>query len=141
VPSQLGGVVSNAVSSAWSKLSGPGTVTFGSATNPTTIATFSAPGNYSLRLTASNALAQVSRDLAVTVVSAPPQLGSLLLTSNSFQFQIAGATGTTYTVQASTNLMAWTNLFTTNPASLPFIWSEFGKTNFPRRFYRVLLGP
>ena len=141
VPSPLGGVVSNAVSNAWGKLSGPGAVTFVSATNPATTATFSAPGNYSLRLTASNALAQVSRDLAVTVVSTSPQLGSLLLASNRFQFQITGSSGVTYTVQASTNLTSWTNLISTNPAALPFTWSDFGKTNFPRRFYRVLLGP
>jgi PKD repeat protein len=137
----LAGSVTNAAGSAWSKLTGPGTVTFGNATNPATTAIFSAPGSYSLRLTASNALAQVSRDLAVTVVASPPQLGSLLMASNRFQFQITGATGVTYTVQASTNLTTWTNVFTTNPAALPFIWSDFGMTNFPRRFYRVLLGP
>ena len=141
VPSQLGGVVSNAVGSGWSKLSGSGAVTFGSSTNPATTVTFSTLGNYSLRLAASNALAQVSRDLAVKVVSTPPQLGSLVVTSNRFQFQITGTTGVTYTVQAGTNLTTWTNLFSTNPAALPFTWSDVGKTNFPCRFYRVLVSP
>ena len=141
VPARLGGVVANTDGSAWSKVGGPGTVTFADATIPGTMATFTAAGNYSLRLTASNALAQVSRDLAVTVVSSPPQLGSLLLASNWFQFQVSGATGVTYTVQASTNLATWTDLSTTNPAALPFTWQDTGATNFPLRFYRVLLGP
>ena len=141
VPMPLGGVVSNSTSRVWSKVTGSGTVTFGNTTNPATTATFSAPGNYSLRLTASNALAQVSRDLAVTVVASPPQLGSPLLASYRFQFQIPGSTGVNYTVQASTNMTTWTNLFSTNPAALPFTWSDFGNTNSPRRFYRVLLGP
>lgn len=141
VPASLSGSVTNSVGSAWSKASGPGAVSFSNAGNPATTATFSAPGNYSLRLTASNGLAQVSRDVAVTVVASRPQLGSLMITNNRFQFQITGMTGTTYTVQASTNLVTWTNVFVTNPAVLPFTWSDITKTNFPRRFYRVLLGP
>ena len=141
VPIVFTGSVSNANGSAWSKASGTGTVTFGDAANPATTATFSAPGNYSLRLTATNTLAQVSRDVSVTVVAARPQLGSIANFTNRFQFQITGMTGVTYTVQASTNLVNWTNLFSTNPTALPFTWSDFGKTNFPRRFYRVLLGP
>jgi hypothetical protein len=141
VPSPLAGSVTNAAGSTWSKASGPGTVSFANAANPATTATFSTPGSYSLRLAASNSLALVSRDVAVTVVATAPHLGSPLVTNGQLQFQLTGATGVTYTVQASTNLVAWTNLFATNPAAMPFTWSDIGKTNFPRRFYRVLLGP
>ena len=38
------------VASLWSKQSGPGSVAFGSASSPSTTATFSAPGSYVLRL-------------------------------------------------------------------------------------------
>ncbi len=55
--------------------------------------------------------------------------------------QIAGPGGWNYTVQASTNLMAWENVFTTNPVALPLSWTDDSTTNFSRRFYRVLLGP
>ena len=40
-----------AVTAAWTKVSGPGTVTFGNATAPSTTATFGAAGSYVLRLT------------------------------------------------------------------------------------------
>ena len=52
--------------STWSKLSGPGTVTFGNANSPTTTVTFSAPGDYILRLRATDGSATVFQDLAVT---------------------------------------------------------------------------
>jgi beta-glucanase (GH16 family) len=141
LPTPLTGSVTNAEGSAWSKASGAGTVSFANAANPSTTATFNAPGEYLLRLTASNSLAQVSRDVPVTVVGTAPQLGSPLVTDNQFQFQISGASGVTYTVQASTNLVAWANLFSTNASVTPFIWTDSAATNFPQQFYRVLLGP
>lgn len=49
--------------------------------------------------------------------------------------------GPDYSVLASTNLLTWTNLFTTNPAALPFNWTDTNAVNWPRRFYRVIIGP
>jgi VCBS repeat-containing protein len=46
------GIPGGSVSSAWSKVSGSGTATFSDGSSPTTTATFSAIGNYVLRLTA-----------------------------------------------------------------------------------------
>jgi hypothetical protein len=54
--------------SAWSKVSGPGSVTFQSATSPSTTATFSVDGTYVLRLTADDSAAQSSDDVTVTVL-------------------------------------------------------------------------
>ena len=135
----LNGSVSNATSSAWSQLSGPGVATFGDATSPATSVLFSAPGAYVLRLVASNAFAQVVSDLGVTVAGRP-LIGSLIVSNGQFGFQVTGATGVSYTVQASTNLATWTNLFTTNPLALPFGWVDSQGNIFSRRFYRVLLG-
>ncbi len=58
----------------WSKVSGPGTVTFASASSPVTSAAFSAAGTYILRLTASDGAltAQTDATVAVTVPFAPP---------------------------------------------------------------------
>ncbi len=53
----------------WSKVSGPGTVTFSAATNLMTMASFSQGGSYVLRLTASDTLLTSYDELAVTVVS------------------------------------------------------------------------
>ena len=59
-----------AVSTTWSKLSGPGTVTFGDASAVDTTATFSEPGTYVLRLTADDGDLTSSDDVTVTVVAA-----------------------------------------------------------------------
>ena len=61
-----------AVTFAWSKISGPGSVAFGSATGANTSATFSTPGAYLLRLTASDGQLTGSDDVQVTVNAAPP---------------------------------------------------------------------
>jgi RHS repeat-associated protein len=55
------------VSASWSKVSGPGTVTFGAANQPDTTATFSAVGTYVLRLTANDSQLTGSDDVTVTV--------------------------------------------------------------------------
>ncbi len=57
---------------AWSKASGPGTVAFADPGEPVTTATFSAVGDYVLRLTAGKGPLSASSTLAVTVVSPPP---------------------------------------------------------------------
>ena len=59
-----------AVTTTWSKVSGPGTVTFGNASAKATTATFSASGSYMLRLTASDSALTASDDVAVTVNAA-----------------------------------------------------------------------
>ncbi|MEO8435564.1 MAG: PKD domain-containing protein [Pyrinomonadaceae bacterium] len=55
------------LSVSWSKVEGPGTVTFGNATALETTAKFSASGNYLLRLTASDSELTTTDDLAITV--------------------------------------------------------------------------
>jgi uncharacterized repeat protein (TIGR02543 family) len=52
---------------SWSMVSGPDTVTFGNASSPITTATFQAAGIYTLRLTASDGVSQLSDDILVTV--------------------------------------------------------------------------
>lgn len=56
-----------AVTSMWSQVSGPGTATFTDPASPTTDATFSAPGTYVLRLTASDTELQGTDEVSVTV--------------------------------------------------------------------------
>jgi uncharacterized protein len=58
--------------SHWVKTSGPGAVTFESATSPVTTARFSAPGDYVLTLTASGSNDR-SRAIAVHVEADPPK--------------------------------------------------------------------
>ncbi|HSV41706.1 MAG TPA: hypothetical protein VLI04_23270 [Nocardioidaceae bacterium] len=61
------------VTTAWSMLSGPGTVTFADSTAADTTATFSTNGTYVLRLTATNALGLPGSDDVIVTVSPPPR--------------------------------------------------------------------
>jgi DUF1680 family protein len=56
----------------WTKVSGPGTVTFADATAPVTTAMFSAPGAYVLEVTADNGDAKATSTVAVVVELPPP---------------------------------------------------------------------
>lgn len=56
-----------AVTSQWTAVSGPGTVTFTDVSSTVTSATFSAPGTYVLRLTASDSVLSASDDITVGV--------------------------------------------------------------------------
>ena len=60
-----------ALTAAWSKVSGPGAVTFADAAAVDTTATFAAAGQYVLRLTASDGALSRSDDVTVTVNPAP----------------------------------------------------------------------
>lgn len=59
------------LTTTWSKVSGPGTVTFGNAGQANTTAAFSVAGTYVLRLTASDGTLSNQDDLSVTVSAAP----------------------------------------------------------------------
>ena len=56
-----------AVTAAWSKVTGPGTVAFADASAASTTATFSAAGSYVLRLTGNDGALQAVDDVTVTV--------------------------------------------------------------------------
>ena len=59
-----------AVTTTWSVVGGPGTVSFGNASAVDTTATFSTAGTYVLRLTANDSALATSDDIQVTVASA-----------------------------------------------------------------------
>jgi hypothetical protein len=66
------------LTTTWSKVSGPGTVTFGNAAALTTTATFSAPGTYVLRLTASDSALSASGVVTITVrPNTPPFISDI----------------------------------------------------------------
>jgi hypothetical protein len=61
------------VTTTWTKVSGPGTVTFGNATAKSTTARFGTAGTYVLQLLASDGTLKTSDTLTVTVTSDTPQ--------------------------------------------------------------------
>jgi hypothetical protein len=66
------------VTTTWSKFSGPGSVTFANPAAQDTTATFSAPGTYTLRLTANDSALSAFDDVVITVQQAPkaPQVSA-----------------------------------------------------------------
>lgn len=87
----------------------------------------------------------VTNAISINVVAptnTPPIL-SLSLANNQVLLQAAGVNGDSgpnYTIQGSTNLVVWTNLFSTNSPPLPFTWADTNAHFFQQRFYRLLLG-
>ena len=67
--------VGGVLTTAWSKLSGPGTVTFGNPTARSTTGSFSAAGTYALRLTANDTALSATSDVTINVApQAAPEL-------------------------------------------------------------------
>ncbi len=84
----------------------------------------------------------VTQNFTVTVTRpATPSFANTVFSNNQLRLQISGDAGPDYTIQGSTNLQNWTSLWTTNPATLPFLFTDPGSTNYRQRFYRIQLGP
>ena len=63
------------------------------------------------------------------------------VTGGVFVLSVSGDAGPDYTVQASTNFIDWTLLLSTNSPALPLACPDPHASDYPQRFYRVLLGP
>jgi hypothetical protein len=79
---------------SWSRVSGPGTVTFSAPNAANTTATFSQAGSYVLRLTASDGPLSSSDDVSITVTT-PPAGGTNGLTAQYFNDPGTGSRFTT----------------------------------------------
>ena len=78
----------------------------------------------------------------VTVLRpARPTMQAAPAVEGQFALSVNGDFGPDYTLQASSNLVNWTDLFITNLPALPFYWADPHASNFDRRFYRTRLGP
>ncbi|MGQ0645675.1 MAG: PKD domain-containing protein, partial [Elusimicrobiota bacterium] len=76
------GLPSGTLTQTWSRVSGPGTVTFANPTAADTAASFSAAGTYVLRLTATDGAQSVSDDAVIAVRASPPVSGRPVLSWN-----------------------------------------------------------
>ncbi len=63
------------------------------------------------------------------------------LANNTFQLNLSGIQGSSYILQASTNLTDWVNLSTNTPPTGIFSLFDTNTANFPYRFYRVVQSP
>ncbi len=87
------------------------------------------------------ALAATQQFQVVVRPFAAPVGMSPVMTGGSFRLTFAGEAGPDVAVEASTNLIHWEPILTTNSPPSPFIWTEPGAAVFPRRFYRLRLAP
>jgi hypothetical protein len=93
------GLPASALTTSWSQVSGPGTITFANSNAVDTTASFSVAGAYELRLTASDGALSAQDDLVVTVTNAPVNTPpAVTLTSPT--------NGTMLTAPATVNLAA-----------------------------------
>ena len=68
-----------------------------------------------------------------------PTMGPVSDSGNQVQVTVNGPQGPDYTVLTSTNLTAWSVLYTTNSPSLPFVIMD--SNTAPKKFYEIQIGP
>jgi hypothetical protein len=116
----------------WKQYSGPGTVTFGNAALTNTTATFSAPGAYTLELSADDSIHAVAYDTVIITVTSGINV-TLTLAGTNVNLSWTGGSPP-YVVQWSETLptASWNDLVAT---SLNF--TNLPNTNFTG-FFRVM---
>ena len=82
------GLPSGTLTSTWTKQSGPGTVTFGSASTPATTAAFSVAGTYVLRLTASDGSLTSTSSMTISVNPVVPNITPVVSTGSNERFAV-----------------------------------------------------
>jgi hypothetical protein len=120
----------NTLTSLWSVVSGPGTVTFANRASPTTTASFSLAGTYVLRLTATDSLLSSSADVTITVLQADANI-QVAGYAGTYDGNTHGATGTATGVQGE-NLNSLLHLgasFMNVPGGAAQ-WTFDGSTNY-----------
>jgi hypothetical protein len=95
-------------------------------------------GDYSVVLT--NSAGSVTSSVAALFIYADSaaRLNLYGYSSTSFWFQIYGLTNRAYVVQTSTNLNSSTNWNPIFTNFVSFFYTNFNRTNDPRRFYRAI---
>jgi RHS repeat-associated protein len=86
-----GNPAGSVLTQTWSKVSGSGDVTFGTPNAPATSATFSQPGTYTLRLTASDSQLTGYDDVEVTVGAVTPTMPDAVGSDFWLMFPIGGS--------------------------------------------------
>lgn len=120
----------------WSKIAGPGQVTFSAPHNLTTTVRLSTPGDYILEIMRSKSPWQSRDRLYVTVTGSAPRLDQIGLNAGGgFQMRLVGAPGT-FEIQSSSNLVNWEIISNVVSATGEAFISDV-YTNRAQRFYRA----
>jgi uncharacterized delta-60 repeat protein len=73
--------------------------------------------------------------------SSAPVIGPVHFGAGIFSFDAAAVAGTDYGVEASTNLLNWSLVLSTNAAVDNFTFQDAGVAQFPQRFFKVFRSP
>lgn len=74
------------------------------------------------------------------ISNGPPRINSISLASGKARLSVTGPTNYDYTLQTSTNLVSWRELFTTNLSIVPFTLMDTNLATNAARFYRLQIG-
>jgi hypothetical protein len=72
---------------------------------------------------------------------APPTFDSINVLAGQVTMVVDGAVGPDYTLWASTNLVDWSLMVTTDSPVPPLTLVDTNYNDYPARFYRIQLGP
>jgi hypothetical protein len=91
----------------------------------------------------SNVNGVLASSVATLTVNAPtqPSVTAVAISGGQLALTIAGDIGPDYAVQASTNLVDWQTIFTTNSPATPFNFADPDTSLYSVRFYRIAVGP
>jgi glucuronoarabinoxylan endo-1,4-beta-xylanase len=106
-------------------------VTQADSTNPFTV------------MVADNGTPSLSATQSFTVIVTnliSPQIWTVSASGDRLTLQVNGASGPDYQILASTNLINWSAVFTTNNPPMPFVWTN-NTTGSPMDFFRIKAGP
>jgi hypothetical protein len=110
------------------------TVAQGDSTNTITVV---ATDNGTPNLSATNTFTITVNPLTTPSVGSP----SVTATPGQFTMSVSGQVGPDYTIQVSSNLLGvWTTLYTTNPTTMPFSFTDTNALS-SEQYYRILVGP
>jgi len=107
----------------------------------TPISTNTIPAGGSMTIIDSN-MASFTRRFyrALAIPASPPQLSGVTVSHGTPQFVLHGSTGSSCVIQASSNLVSWSAIFTnTIPAAGSMLITDPGATNQRQRFYRAVV--
>lgn len=121
----------------WRQYSGPGLVTFANASDPQTSATFSAPGAYTLMLSAVNGLHPAAYD--AVAVRLPPAV-TLTRQGNDILLRFPTAPDRRYRLEQKSDLLAseWLRVAEVAGSGGEATPVDYGAANESQRFYRVV---
>jgi len=108
----------------------------GANSNAFSIPIFQAHNQGTYTVTISNILGAVTSSPALLLLGGPCRVNSYGLSNGVFSLQMAGQAGVNYTIEASSDLINWVPLFTTNTPNGILNFTDTNAGTLPNRFYR-----